>query len=326
MVLAGDVGGTKTRLAIYETQDGSFARQHTETFASQEYSGLEEVVQAFLRKHQVQGVAKVCIGVPSPIVEGKAKPVNLAWELDEKILSHALGVKAVRLVNDLVATTAALPFLGAKDLVVLHSGQLSGHETMLAVLAPGTGLGEGFLQKRKNQYEVIGSEGGHADFAPTNDIEIELLKYLNTKFKRVSYERVLCGPGLVNVYNFLKETGHVTEPPELARRLQQEDQAAVISTTGQSGEFEICARALDIFASVLGAQAGNLVLTMLATGGVFLGGGISPKLLPKLQDGTVVASYLNKGRLSDLVRKTPLSVVRDDHAALLGAAYLASTL
>ncbi len=325
MILAGDVGGTKTRLAIYDMQEGSFAQLYLDTFASPDFSGLEEVVKIFLQNRRAQ-VTKACIGVPSPIVEGKAKPVNLDWELDEKRLALALGINAVRLVNDLVATTAALPFLSENDLFVLHAGQLSGGETTLAVLAPGTGLGVGFLHKKTNQYEVIGSEGGHADFAPNSQIEIALLEYLQTKFKRVSYERVLCGPGLVNIYNFLKDTGRAAEPPELAARLEDEDQAAIISTAGQAGEFEICVQALDIFASVLGAQAGNLVLTVLATGGVFLGGGIPPKIFPKLQDGTLVSSYLNKGRLSELVRKTPLYVIRDDHAALLGAAYLASTL
>lgn len=325
MILAGDVGGTKTRLAIYDTREGSFTQLYLDTFSSPDFPGLEEVVQTFLRDHQAK-VTKACIGVPSPIVEGKARPVNLKWELDERRLSKALGLQAVRLVNDLVATTAALPFLSAGDLRVLHAGELSGRESMLAVLAPGTGLGVGFLHKKTNQYEVVGSEGGHADFAPNSALEIALLEYLQTKFKRVSYERVLCGPGLVNIYNFLKDTGRAIEPPELAQRLLDEEQAAAISTAGLAGEFEICVQALDIFAAVLGAQAGNLVLIALATGGVYLGGGIPPKILPKLQDGTLVTAYLNKGRLSDLVRKTPLYVIRDDHAALLGAAYLASTL
>jgi glucokinase len=325
MILAGDVGGTKARLAIYATQDGSFTQQCLDTFASAEYSGLEEVMKVFLQQHQAK-VTRVCIGVPSPVVEGKAKPVNLAWELDEKKLSRALGLKAVRLVNDLVATTASLPFLGEKDLVVLHRGQSSGHENMLAVLAPGTGLGVGFLHKKTNQYEPIGSEGGHADFAPNNGIEIALLEYLHAKLGRVSYERVLSGPGLVNIYNFLKDTGRAAEPAQLAKRFEKEDHAAVISLAGQSREFDICVKALDIFSSVLGAQAGNLVLINLATGGVYLGGGIPPKILPKLQEGAVVASYLNKGRLSNLVAKTPLYVIHDDHAALLGAAYLGSML
>jgi glucokinase len=325
MILAGDVGGTKARLALYETKDGSFIRQQTETFASQDFASVEEVVQAFLQKHKA-GVSRVCIGVPAPVVEGIAKPANLPWELSETRLTRALGMTAVKLVNDLVATTSALPFLSADDLVTLHPGQLTGRETTMAVLAPGTGLGQSFLFKGANQNTIIPSEAGHADFAPNSDLEIKLLRYLQTIFRRVSYERVTSGPGLVNIYNFLKDTGEATEPPELAERMAGENPAAVISSAGQTGEYEICVKALDLFVSVLGAQAGNLVLTILATGGVYLGGGMPPKILNKLRDGAIVASYLNKGRLSNLVAKTPLYVIRDDHAALLGAAYLASTL
>ncbi len=325
MILAGDVGGTKARLALYQFQDGSFIRQHTETFNSPDFSSLEEVAQIFLRKHKAE-VSKVCIGIPAPIVEGKAKPANLAWELDEARLAQTLGVSAVRLVNDLVATTAALPFLSHDDLVVLHRGELSGKEKIYGVLAPGTGLGEGFLIRGANQNEAIASEGGHVDFAPTNDVEIELLQYLQTKHQRVSYERVLSGPGLINIYNFLKETGRSHEPPELAARMREENQAAVISNAALKNEFEICVQALEIFVSVLGAQAGNMVLTVWAVGGIYLGGGMPPKILPKLLDGAVVSSYLNKGRLTNYVSKAPLYVIRDDHAALLGAAYLASTL
>ena len=325
MILAGDVGGTKARLALYQFQDGSFRRHHTETFHSPDFPGLEEVVETFLRKHKAT-VSKVCIGIPAPIVEGKAKPANLAWELDEARLRQTLGINAVRLVNDLVATTAALPFLRHDDLVVLHRGELSGKEKIYGVLAPGTGLGEGFLIRGANQNEAIASEGGHVDFAPTNEVEIALLQYLQTKHKRVSYERVLSGPGLINIYNFLKDTGRSHEPPELAARMHEENQAAVISNAALEGEFEICVQALDIFVAVLGAQAGNMVLTVWATGGIYLGGGVPPKILKKLQDGSVVTAYLNKGRLMNFVKKTPLYVIRDDHAALLGAAYLASTL
>lgn len=325
MILAGDVGGTKARLALYQLKDGSFARQHTETFNSAEFPGVEEVVQTFLRKHNAR-VSKVCIGIPAPIVDGKARPANLAWELDEARLANMLDIKAVRLVNDLVATTAAIPFLSEEDLIVLHRGELAGTEKIYGVLAPGTGLGEGFLIRGPNQNEVIGSEGGHVDFAPTNETEIALLQYLQARHEHVSYERVLSGPGLINIYNFLKDSARAEEPPALAKRLHEENQAAVISQAALNHEFEICVRALDIFISVLGAQASNMVLTVWATGGIYLGGGMPPKILPKLLDGSVVAAYLNKGRLTNFVKKTPLYVIRDDHAALLGAAYLASTL
>lgn len=325
MILAGDVGGTKARLALYQFQDGSFARQHTQTFNSADFSGVEEVVQTFLRKHNAR-VSKVCIGIPAPIVEGKARPANLAWELDEARLANMLGINAVRLVNDLVATTAAVPFLSEEDLIVLHRGELTGKEKIYGVLAPGTGLGEGFLIRGPNQNEVISSEGGHVDFAPTNDTEIALLQYLQKQHQHVSYERVLSGPGLIGIYNFLKDTGREVQPAELTARMRTENQAAVISQAALAHEFEICVRALDIFVSVLGAQAGNMVLTVWATGGIYIGGGMPPKILPKLADGSILTSYLNKGRVTNFVQKTPLYVIRDDHAALLGAAYLASTL
>lgn len=325
MILAGDVGGTKARLALYQFQNGAFTRRHTETFNSPDFSGLEEVVQIFLRKHDAR-VSKVCIGVPAPVVEGKARPANLAWELDEARLAQTLGISAVRLVNDLVATTAAVPFLSEEDLVVLHRGELRGEEKVFGVLAPGTGLGEGFLVRGPHENEVIASEGGHVDFAPTNELEIALLQNLLAKHKRVSYERVLSGPGLISIYDFLKETGRGHEPPELAARMHGENQAAVISQAALHHEFEICVQALDIFVRVLGAQAGNMVLTVLATGGIYLGGGMPPKILPKLQDGAIISAYLHKGRLSKFVSKTPLYVIRDDHAALLGAAYLGSRL
>ncbi|MGH7596894.1 MAG: glucokinase [bacterium] len=325
MILAGDTGGTKTRLALYEEQPGKLVRRQTETFASADFPSLEEIIRTFLSKNHTS-VKKACFGVPGPIVAGRAQSTNLPWLTDEAHITRTLGIASVKLVNDLVATTSSIPFLNADDLLTVHQGLPAGRETTFGVLAPGTGLGQAFLYKQGGQFIALPSEGGHADFAPNNEIEIALLKYLLAKFRRVSYERVLCGPGLVNIYNFLKDTGVAAEPPELSERFVDDDPAAVISTSGQSGEFAICVQALDIFASILGAQAGNLVLTMLATGGIYLGGGIPPKISQKLMDGTAVAAYANKGRLSDFVKATPLYVIRDDHAALLGSAYLASML
>jgi glucokinase len=325
MILAGDTGGTKTRLALYEQMAGSFIRRQTETFVSPDFPSLQEIIRTFLARHQVS-VKKACFGVPGPVVHGRAESTNLPWITDEKQIVQAVGITAVRLVNDLVATTSSLPFLSADDLLTLHAGAPKGQETRFAVVAPGTGLGEGYLHKTADQFLALPSEGGHTDFAPNTALEFELLKYLQKKFGRVSYERVLCGPGLVNIYAFLKDTGVAPEPPELAKRMREENPAALISATGQSGKFEICAKTLDIFAAVLGAKAGNAALTMVTTGGVYLGGGIPPKIAQKLADGAVVNAFLNKGRLSDLMTTIPLHVIRDDHAALLGSAYLASML
>ncbi len=325
MILAGDTGGTKTRLALYDEQQGKLVRRQTETFGSAEFPSLEEIIRTFLSKHHTQ-VKKACFGVPGPVVAGRAESTNLPWVTDEAQIARTLGIVSVKLVNDLVATTSSIPFLHPDDLLTVHQGSPTGSKTTFGVLAPGTGLGQAFLYKQGERFIALPSEGGHADFAPNSEIEIALLGYLQNKFGRVSYERLLSGPGLVNIYNFLKDTGVAAEPPELAKRLAEDDAAAVISTSGQNGEFAICVQALDIFASILGAQAGNLVLTMVATGGIYLGGGIPPKISQKLMDGTTVTAYGNKGRLSDFVKTTPLYIIRDDHAALLGSAYLASML
>ncbi len=325
MILAGDTGGTKTRLALYEQLAGSFIRQQKETFVSPDFPSLEEIIRTFLAKNHVS-VNKACFGVPGPVVAGRAESTNLPWITDEQHIARTLGITSVRLVNDLVATTSSLPFLSSNDLLTLHPGTPMGQETRFGVVAPGTGMGQGFLHKTADQFLALPSEGGHTDFAPNTAVEIELLKYLQNKFGRVSCERVLCGPGLINIYNFLKDTGAANEPPELATRMREGNPAAIISATGQSGEFEICAQALDIFVAVLGAKAGDVALTLVTTGGVYLGGGIPPKILQKLADGAVVKAFQNKGRLSDFMNTIPLYVIRDDHAALLGAAYLASIL
>ncbi|MFQ5677584.1 MAG: glucokinase [bacterium] len=193
------------------------------------------------------------------------------------------------------------------------------------MLAPGTGLGQAFLISSAGKSQAYPTECGHIDFAATTDLEIELLQYLRRKYGRASYERILCGPGLVNLYEFFKESKQAPEPPALKERLQNEDPATVISSAGQAGEFEICVEALNMFVSILGTLAGNLVFSFLATGGVYLGGGIAPKMLAKLAEGLLVERYLNRGRLSYLVEKTSLAVIKDDHAALLGAASIASS-
>jgi glucokinase len=326
MILVGDVGGTKTRLALYKRQGGRMQRHDKADFASANYSGLEEIVSAYLQKHQVT-VKKASFGIPGPVINGEAKTTNLPWVISEKNLAKRTSIKKVKLVNDLVAVTTAIPHLSPAELTILYDGtQPKNSDSNCAVLAPGTGLGEAFLYYHGGEYHVHASEGGHVDFAPNSEIEIELLRYLQTKFERVSYERVLCGPGLVNIYEFLNQSRRATEPPELRVRLQKEDAAAVIANAGQNGEFAICVQALDIFVSILGAQAGNLVLTMLTTGGVYLGGGIPPKISKKLSDGTILKSYFNKGRLRPLVEKTSLYIIKDDHAALLGAAHIAVKL
>lgn len=325
MILVGDVGGTKTRLALYESKKGKMIRVEKEDFASGEYQGLEAIINDFLSKRKIT-VSAACFGVPGPVTNGESNATNLPWFLSERRIQEQTPVQKVKLVNDLVALTSAVPHLAADELATLYEGRNADKHAPRAVLAPGTGLGQAFLYFDGARYHVHASEGGHTDFAPNNEMEIELLKYLQKKFGHVSYERVLCGPGLVNIYQFLKDRGFAPEPPELRARLEKTDAAAVISSAGQSGEFELCVKALEMFASMLGAKAGNLVLTLLTTGGVYLGGGIPPKISKKLADGAFLKSYLDKGRLRPLVEKTPVYMIKDDHAALLGAAHIASQL
>lgn len=339
MILAGDVGGTKTRLALCRLEDGRIVRQHTDTFVSRNYSCLEEVVRSFMNKYKVS-VTRSCFGVPGPVVNGEAKATKLPWHFKEEQISKDLNIPGVKLVNDLVATAAAVPHLMPEDLFVLHEGKtpdsitedqqrnhkkgLDRKESTIGVLAPGTGLGQAFVYTNSGRSYIMASEGGHVDFAPTNEVEVKLLQYLKSKHDHVSYDRILSGPGMACIYTFLKDTGFAPEPPELNKRLREEDPGRVITGTGKTGEYELCAKALDIFASILGAQAGNMVLTLMATGGIYLGGGIPAGIYEKLADGITVGSYLNKGRLSYLIEDTPLYVILDDHTALMGAAYIAS--
>ncbi len=339
MFLVGDVGGTKVRLALYELVDGELMRRQTEKFMSSDYASLDEVVRLFLDKNRTS-VTISFFGVPGPIINGEAQAANLPWTLNEEQLSRALDIPDVTLVNDLVATAAAIPYLTPKDLFTLHPGGgstlqessgdskpsrvLGADGRVFGVLAPGTGLGQAFLSTHLGEHSFWASEGGHADFAPTSQIEVELFTYLTSHYSHVSYERVLSGPGLVNIYQFLRDRGGGEEPPELRKRLDEEDPSYVISSSGCEGLYDLCVQALEIFASILGAQAGNMVLTMLATGGIYIGGGIIVNVYKKLAEGITVAAYLRKGRLSHVVESTPLHVILDDHAALLGAATLAS--
>jgi glucokinase len=323
MILAGDVGGTKTRLAFYTLENGKLKRQDIERYDSRAFPGLREIVETFLNKRNLK-VEAACLGVPGPVIGGKVKLPNLPWELDEHELGQRLSIPKFRLVNDLVATAAAIPHLEKSDLVSIHPGKPQSEKRVFAVVAPGTGIGHAYLYHEAGKYHVIASEAGHMDFAPTDDEQYALLCHLKKKFGRV--ERVICGPGLINIYEFLRDTGVAKEPPDFKDRMKKEDPAAVIAQTGLDGSAEISAKALDIFISVLGAHAGNVVLMTLATGGLYLGGGIPPKIAKKFSDPKFLHNFTNKGRFVDLVGATPIHMIADDHAAVVGAASVASQL
>lgn len=333
-LLAGDAGGTKTRLALYERTSSAgpcaLERLVLADFESRSAASLEDIVREFLKRHNAAGqIEAACIGLPGPVVGGSVRATNLPWVIEERAFGENLGIKKVRLVNDHAATAAALPVLGSEDLITLHPGREERERRVFAVLAPGTGLGQAYsVLGADGRFHPFPSEGGHVEFAPKDELEFDLLKYLQEKLrKRVSIERVLSGPGIMNIYSFLRDRSHCDDPEALRAEIAAAPTpAAVISGHGLSGTYSICVQALDIFARLLGSQAGDVVLTYLSTGGLFLGGGIPPKVAAKLQEGGTVEAYLRKGRLSPLVEMTPLHVIKNDRTALLGAAAIATGL
>jgi glucokinase len=324
MILSGDIGGTKTRLAVFEYINDRYIQGVTETYVSTQYRSFNDIITVMLSSHPMK-ISSACFGVPGPVIDGCVKTTNLPWILSESELCSSLNIPQVKLVNDLAATTASIPFLNETQLMTVHTGIPNNDNPIYAVVAPGTGLGQGFLAKIGDRFHVFASEGGHVDFAPNTELEMRLWQYLSSKYpQHVSYERVLCGSGLVNIYNFLKDSGIMVEPQSFKEQLDHaSDRAAIISQCGLNESVDICKMALDLFCSIMGAQAGNMVLTMMATGGVYLGGGIPPRIAPFISHSSLVASYLNKGRLSEIVARTPLKLICDDHAALIGAASMA---
>lgn len=324
MILAGDIGGTKTNLAIFEEgADGELLKREERTFPSKEYAGLEAVIAEFLRGRELP-IEAGAFGVAGPVIEGVCRTTQLPWIVSRVSLQEVLGVLDVWVINDLEATAYGIPSLKEEQLVVLNLGErVEGGN--IAVIAAGTGLGEAALIWDGAHYHAMASEGGHVDFAPRNELEIELLRYLLTKKHRISYERILSGPGIVNVYNFFRERGLAEEPEWLRLEIEASDDAArTISQAALANRAEICVKTLDLFVSIYGAQAGNLALTIKATAGVFVGGGIAPKIIEKLKDGTFLKAYKDKGRLSHVVEDAPVAVIMEPKTALIGAASYAS--
>lgn len=325
MILAGDIGGTKTLLALFETNGNRLVELKSKKYASSEFKNLDIIISDFLDGQQVPPES-AAFGIPGPVVGGIVKSTNLPWILDEKILSKKIGIQKVKLVNDLAATAFNVPYLGEKELITIKNGSKQKESERIVVLAPGTGLGQAFLVCEGDKKIVIPSEGGHSDFAPSNELETELFLYLYKKFSHVSYERIISGSGLPNVFDFLVEKKFHKPEPETIARLKTEDKASVISELALSKKDKVCEKTLNIFTSILGSHAGNLVITLMATGGVYLGGGIPHKILPKLQDGTFTQRFVNKGRLTDIVEATPVYVINNNYAALNGAARIALEL
>lgn len=322
MFLAGDVGGTKTVLALFDGTAEGLTLAREATFRSHDYRTFEDLLAAFLTDRSAPPPHAACFGVAGAVVEGHAHTTNLPWDLDEAQLAQCLKVGRIKLLNDLEATAYGMLHLRAEELVPLNPKVGPGRKGNAAVIAAGTGLGEAILYLDGGHYDPIASEGGHGDFGPRNDIEIELLQHLRRSFGgHVSYERVLSGPGVHNIYSFLRDSGHGSESAEVAARLKSGDPNATISELGLSGADPLCVATIDLFCSIYGAEAGNLALRAVAVGGVYVGGGIAPKLLPALQRGRFMESFVAKGRFQEFLESIEVKVALNQRTALLGAAY-----
>jgi glucokinase len=321
MLLAGDIGGTKTELALFTPEAGPRAPLKRAEFPSGRYPSLEAIVQEFLAGVD-QPVDRAAFAVAGPVIAGQANVTNLNWLVDLENLQRTLNLPAVTLMNDLQAIALAVPILTADEVVTLNEGEAQPQGT-IAVIAPGTGMGEAFLVWNGARYQALASEGGHSDFAPGNATEIGLLQYLQPRFGHVSVERVCSGRGLPNIYDYLRDRDPAQETPEVARQLAEAaDRTPVIvkNALDSARSCSLCVATLDIFIAILGAEAGNLALKMLSTGGVYLAGGIPPRILPLLQNGRFMQAFLRKGRLSDVLAGMPVRVILS-RAALLGVAH-----
>lgn len=319
MILAGDIGGTKTRLALFPKEEKRSNPLYEETLQSQDHDSLIEAIRAFLKGKTVK-IESACFGIAGPIIDQKTQTTNLSWFVDAEKLKEFLGIARVRLLNDLEAIALGTLILEEGAFSTLNKGASTGQGNRV-VIAAGTGLGEGILFWDGTKYCTAASEGGHCDFAPRSQIEIDLLSYLLRRHKRVSYERILSGPGLLNIYEFLKGKNQGEEPRWLSERFKEEAPGTVISEMALAKQSELCMKALDLFVSIYGAEAGNLALKMLPTGGVYIGGGIAPKILKKLSDGSFLKAFFDKGRYASLMERLPIRVILNDKVGLLGAAH-----
>ena len=322
MILAGDIGGTHTRLALFERKPTGFQPLALEVFASAAYSGLAPVLRDYLKRHEIVPES-ACFGIAGPVRNQRCEASNLPWIVDSQLLMEDLGIKLISLTNDLEANAYGVALLQPSDFVVLNAGVPvpAGNQ---ALISAGTGLGEAGLIVDDRDLRPFPSEGGHVDFGPRNELEMELLRSLLHRFGHVSYERVLSGPGLCNIYEFLRKRASSVEPIWLTSELAQGEIAATISRNGMKQTCPVCMQALDMFVSIYGSEAGNLALKVMATGGLYVGGGIAPGILSKLQGPEFMRSFVSKGRMSKLLHDIPVKVIKNDMTALLGAAYVAS--
>lgn len=317
MILAGDVGGTKTNLALLSLEGTRLITIFFKSFHSQEFANPEEMF-----RHVPCDPSKIthaCLGVPGAVIDGVSKGINLPWPIDVAVLGKSIGISRIHLINDLEATAYGISELDAEHLRVLAPGQPRDGGTV-ALIAAGTGLGESLLYWDGQRRVAIPTEGGLADFSPRNPLECQLLEYLRKRYEHVSWERVLSGPGLLNVYNFLRESGLGVELDAVREEIRQRDPASVISEFALQRKCPLCSRALDLFVSLYGAESGNLALHALAFGGIYLGGGIAPKIADRLAEGGFMEAFLAKDRMASMLSSIPVYVILEEKTALLGAA------
>ena len=327
MILAGDIGGTKTALALFEPEGHHLRPVRSAKFPSREHATFDEILTQFVGDGDRGKVDAACFGVAGAILDGRVHTTNLPWTIEQAVLAGTLDCPSTFLLNDLESAAYAMPHLPLDQLHILNSGVSRIDRGHVAVIAAGTGLGEAFLVWGGEDFEPFASEGGHADFAPQSELEDDLLRYLRGKFDgHVSYERVLSGPGLFNIYSFLRDSGHAPEPAWLAAQLAAADgdPSRVVSEVGLDHRDANCATALRLFASIYGAEAGNLALKTFAVSGVYIAGGIAPKILPALiEDDAFLRGFWSKGRYLHWMKNLHVAIALNPEAPLLGSAYYA---
>jgi len=324
IVLAGDVGGTNARLATVEV-DGRTARIVRERrYPSRDYPGLAPIVRRFCEEEATRP-DRACFGIACPLVGDDCTAPNLPWTINGRALAAEIGIPRTRIINDFVAVGYGIELLGAADLVTLQEGRPE-PQGPIALIGAGTGLGQGFLIWEGDHYRVLPSEGGHGDYAPRGELQAGLLQFLDRQFDRVSWERLLSGPGLVNTYRYLHASAVAPEQATVRAQMEKEDPAGVIAGHALAKTDCLSDRALDLFCEIFGAQAGNLALTVVSTGGVYLAGGIAPRIVKRLKGGPFLTAFRDKGRLSELLARIPVHVIMNPNGALLGAAAVAGRM
>lgn len=318
LILSGDIGGTKTYLALFSLRDGVLEAVREGAYQNDRYSGPEEVLRDFLRVGEARAIESASFGIACPVVGNRCVLTNLNWTVDGNAMKGTFGLKKLTLLNDLESIGWGVELLSPHDFLVLQQG--ISRQGNAALIAAGTGLGEAILFWNGSTHVPSASEGGHTDFGPKNPGEAELLDFLMKKYGHVSYERIVSGMGIENIYEFMRAKKNGGEPEWLKERFAAEGVAPVVSEEGMKGSDKDCVEALRMFVSVYGAEAGNLALKSLATHGVYIGGGIAPKIIDALSDGTFLNAFEDKGRFRDFMKTIPVRVILNDRTGLIGAA------